>query len=227
MVAVDLVLSPTAAFRELSPAGRWVLPLTAVAVLAALVHISSIPFTLALVSHLSADVSGDALGALQRWLLGISLVRAAWIAVKAAFMCWVLWLTLNLRNEVVDARRLMTVAAYASLALIAEDALRLVIFWLRGVDQIRGPQDLQSFTGLDAFVSTTGMGIAARLVLAQVSLFSLWFIAILRGGLIGLAGVGPRNATVSAVLCWVYLLLLQLGVALVIGSIQAPAASAG
>jgi hypothetical protein len=223
--AGELIVAPTGAFGRLSPATHWILPLAFVAVLAAALHAASVPFTVALVKRLATAASDDTLAGLQRWLLGIALVRGGWVALKAGFICWVLWLTINVKGESVKVRRLMTIAAYASMALVAEDALRLCVSWLRGIEQIRGPQDLQSFTGLDAFVPTAGMGLAGRLLLAQVSLFSLWFVTIIRGGLVGLAGIRPRSATVTAVMCWVYLLILQIGLAFVVSSVQGPGAA--
>jgi hypothetical protein len=226
-LAGEIVLAPTNGFRRLAPEPSWRLPLAGVATLAAIVHLAFVPFTMAVVTRLAGDGNVTALATLERSLMGLAIARGGWVVLKAAFLCWVLWLTLSLKDEPADWRRLMTVVAYASLAFVAEDALRLAVFWLRGVEQIRGPQDLQSFTGLDAFVSTTNVGIVGRLMLAQISVFSLWFVALVRGGLVALLDVRPRSATVTAVLCWAYLLLLQLGVALVVASIQGRSAVPG
>ncbi|MBA2556842.1 MAG: hypothetical protein H0V12_05765 [Chloroflexi bacterium] len=218
----ELIVAPTGAFSRLSPASHWIPPPLFAVVLAAAVHAASVPFTVALVQRLSVSASADALAGLERWLLRIAVVRGGWVAVKAGFICWVLWLTINLKGESVRARLLMMIAAYASVAFVAEDALRLCVSWLRGIEQIRGPQDLQSFTGLDAFIPTRDMGLVGRLALAQISLFSLWFVTILRGGLVGLGGIRSRSATVTAVLCWGYLFVLQMGMAFVVSSVQAP-----
>jgi hypothetical protein len=147
-------------------------------------------------------------------------VRAAWVGLKAALVCWILWLSLALKDETADTRHLMVVAVFASIALVAEDASRVALLWLKGVDQIRGPQDLQSYLGLDAFIDTDGRGVVTKMLLSQISLFSVWFVSLIRGGLISLAGVRPRTATIAGLLCWTYLLALQIGAAIVTASIQ-------
>jgi hypothetical protein len=216
----DIVLAPTSAFTRLPASAGWMLPLALVCTATVVLGLVSVPLTIAVVERVSgAAIDGEIVARLERWLMTSALVRAAWVALKTGFICWVLWLTLALKDHHVSVRQLMVIAAYASFALVAEEAMRVGVVWLRGVEQIHGPQDLQSFTGIDAFIRTHGMGRIPKALLAEISLFSIWFITLIRGGLIGLAGLQRRTATVAAVVCWTYLLVLQVGIALVISNV--------
>jgi hypothetical protein len=217
----DVVIAPTSAFKRMSPASGWRRPLAVLTAASLLVGLASVPFTVAVVERVaSAAVNDEVLAGLQRWLIGIAFARAGWTIVKVAFLCWILWMSLTLKEQAPSARLLMVVATYASLALVAEDASRIAVVWLRGIDQVRGPQDLQSYVGLDAFIRTENIGTIGKLLLSKISIFSLWFVTLIRGGLIGLGGIAPRTATVTALLCWIYLLVIQVGMGLVISSVQ-------
>ena len=216
----DVVLAPTSAFKRISPAAGWTRPLALLTAVSLLVGLASVPFTIAIIGRVAAAaVNDETLASVQRWLIGIAFLRAGWTIVKVAFLCWILWMSLTLKEQALSTRLLMVIATYASLAMVAEDASRIAIVWLRGVDQVRGPQDLQSYIGLDAFIRTENIGTIGKLLLSKISIFSLWFVTLIRGGLIGLGGIAPRTATVTALLCWIYLLGIQVGMGLVISSV--------
>ena len=223
----DIVMAPTSAFGRLRAPAGWIVPLALVSTATLALGLASVPLMVAVSQRLSAAaLDSEIVSTIERWLTAAAFARAGWMALKAGFICWVLWLTLSLKDQRVGGRQLMVIATYASFALVAEEAMRVGVVWLRGVEQIHGPQDLQTYTGIDAFIRADGLGRIPQALLAEISLFSLWFVALVRGGLIGLAGLPRKTATFAAVLCWMYLLVLQIGMGLVVASVLGPRAAA-
>lgn len=118
----------------------------------------------------------------------------------AALVALCLWAVLSLGGRDVAWRPLLSVALGAEVVRAAQSLFIAGVLYLRGLDALRAPADLQVPTGLDIFFDLRS---PAMLVLAEhLGVFSLAWVAALTWGTRAVTGAPWVHAAAAALVPW-------------------------
>lgn len=213
----EVFWAPGELMERLRERPHWIAPLVAVAVITIALAFAMQPYSqkaaLSLIpENLSAEQRAVAIERMQRGGVVGPLVAPVTIVLKTLLSAAVL---LGLATMLAGGGRFKPYFAACMHANLIQMAAGLVNFWiihLRGVDAVSTMMDLQWAIGLNLLVTTENPALHA--LLSSVSVFELWYLAVLVIAVEKLSRCGRGQAIAAAVTYWVLAVGVTAGLAM-------------
>lgn len=191
--------SPGAVFEELKQKPSFLMPWLVLSVPFAVLTLLSGPFQ-ARVMRQAAEQAGRPLPPFLDWLPYISAAMSpVTVLMMAALAALVLWVVMMATGEDVPYEKVLTVAIFSWSVGLIQQALTLAVLYMRGLEAIQGPLDVQVSLGLDLLLpAESGVSPLVRAMLAGIGPLQVWAMTIVAVGLMVLAGASKGRAWAAA-----------------------------
>ena len=199
------LLSPGAGVRTLAVKTPLLIPMLVLCLGMVALNFLSIPFTDQLArTQLPEGLEPEQLEQIERFqqlvLHASVFLTPLTMACRWALIAGLLYLISVLANGRMHYRQSYALVVLASLPLLGETALNLVILFLRGVDSIAEPFDLMPPIGLSLLFSPQSP--AWYSILNSVNLFEIWHMILLVLGISALNDFGCIRSGVIVLSVW-------------------------
>jgi hypothetical protein len=131
------------------------------------------------------------------------------IALFVGAVSVLVFLTLGAQGHLARFSRLLLVVSYASLILVVKRCLGVGILYLRGLDRVEQPTDIEPILGLGILAPDASP--LLRQTLESVNVFDVWFLVVVVAALSASERIPLRDATVAAVSAWLIVQAFGLG----------------
>jgi hypothetical protein len=113
-------------------------------------------------------------------------------------------------------RSLLAVICHSRMVVAVKVIFNLLVFLSRGISAEATPEKLL-LTGLNVFFQLHDTGPMLYTLLAELSIFSLWYVVVFAIGLHRLIGFSRSSAAAAALLLWLMSVTLKMAVAAYLG----------
>jgi formate/nitrite transporter FocA (FNT family) len=203
---VGIVLSPDKTFGELKNDPSWLNAFVALSIgkmvadwLRSRIELRAIEATAA--QALDSEGAGKVVEFLAAAsLLSISLtpvvVLLKWLAA-AGVLYWLLVLV----KEDIRFKPILSLAAHCWVVTLLGRYCNVLILYLKGPEAVSGLADLNVVLGLD-FLARDSANVILRAFLANITVFTVWYVYLISAGLSRIACVSRRQGVMASVFLW-------------------------
>ncbi len=206
-----VLVSPGAVFEEQREQQAFWVPLLIIAALITAGAVTAMPFQQRVI-----EVSVPAGTQLPGWVTILPVVIApVFTLIMALVSGGLLYFAATTMGGEVNFRQAMTATVFSMAVGVLQLVAQLTVMRIRGLDSIHSARDAQVALGLDLLLPPDmQLGKFAEGVIAGIGPFELWSMALMAIGLTVLARMSKGKAWASAIACFVVLLLLRGGMAM-------------
>jgi hypothetical protein len=212
----SIVWNPSDAFDKLREEPRFLLPLILMTLGGLFLELEARPIVeQLLIQTAPKDISPDQLELGLAYfrkvhLIGIFLSPAIML-IRWACMAWLLSMTSILVIGKAGYRHTFSLVSFSSVILLFESFYSRLIVYLKGLDAIASPRDLDPAIGLSLLIPSSDAGWYT--LFNALNPFEAWFVVLLVLGLSKIENTSKKKAALAVVPVWMLLTGLRAGFA--------------
>jgi hypothetical protein len=216
----EIFIDPAEVFSRIDERPTWLGPFLAVSLVAMLTLLLSAPIGQQLALRHLPNGAGEEVRAELFRILRVSTyysvaVTPILILLKWSVLAALLFLILILSGADISYRKTLALLGHASLVVSLDSLLSVLIMYVRGLDNILSPADVQSTVlSLSSFLSVA-LHPALRVALDNLSVFTLWYLVLLIFGVASVARLDRWRAAFIVTLLWGLQTLFLAGIAMI------------
>lgn len=216
----EIFIDPAEAFSRIDEHPSWLGPFLVGSLVAIVTILLLAPIGQQLALRHLPNSAGEEVKAEMFKILRLSTyygVAAAPILtlLKWSVLATLLFLFLILSGADISYRKTLALLGHASLVVSLDSLLSVLVMYLRGLDNILSPADVQSTVlSLSSFWGVA-LHPALRVVLDNLSVFMLWYLALLIFGVASVARLDRWRAALIVTLLWGLQTLFMAGIAMI------------
>ncbi|MGE0131586.1 MAG: YIP1 family protein [Blastocatellales bacterium] len=208
MRTLDILFDPADLFKRLNDRPNWLTPFVIVTLLAALSTALLAPVIEQLaIKQMPEGVSADLQERMLSSILlskyyGIAIVPVV-VLLKWSILAFLLFGVAILVGADTSYRKALSVLGHASIITSLDTLANVVVIYLRGVETIQSPSDIQATVVSPAYLLSASAHPAFRVALENLNLFSLWYFALLWMGLYQTARLSKLQSAFVVGVLWI------------------------
>jgi hypothetical protein len=211
---IDIFIDPVKVFRRIEAGLSWWKPFLVIAIASSVIAYFQQPINKQLFMLNERGLSEDQLqtqGEMMDRFGFVGMIAAPLIVlliyVILAALCNV---TVNLVSGRSGFKKMLGLLSFTGFIGLIEQALRMLIIHMRGIENITSREDLYSTSfSLNRFIGAHGI---LRAILESLSLFQIWFLVLFVAGVSVVYGISRKAALAPTIVIWalgVLMLMLQ------------------
>jgi hypothetical protein len=216
----NVLATPSEVFEEIKIRPRWRAPVLVTSISGVAIGWFMIPaIQQPLQSIYERSFGEDGAGVAMSSMIKAYFVSEVIVRTAAIFVRWLLFsfilygmVRLSVKKSSLYLKQVFSLVAYSEIIFVTMSILTVLIIYVIGLDNIETPSDTVIFKGLDLFLDRGGKNVELATFLANVNVFSLWYILIIAFGINMFTGQNKiRSVAISGIawLCWSVISVLE------------------
>lgn len=217
----NIIWEPSVLFNTLKEKPNWFLPFLIIIIIGIITAIILHPIQMNLIiAKLSGNIPEENVNfmikqANKSKYIGYSLIPL-FTLLKLAIVSGLLLLGSYLFSDKMKFKQMFSIVCWSNIILTLGGILNVFIIYLKGIDTINDPTDLATM-GLNIFFNAKSIGVVLNALLSEISVFSIWYIALISIGLVFVGEISKVKAIFISVFVWLIITGFKVGI-VVIGS---------
>ena len=222
MNTLDIFFEPASLFKNLNSRPTWLGPFLVVSLLVIVCTLLMFP----VMEHLMLKQLPVGISAEQQAQMLSSLKMSRYIGllsapvtllIKWSIFAFLLYAVTILFSSDFTYRKALAIMAHASIITALDSLIGIAILYLRGLDNIQSPKDLESLVWSLSWLFSAALHPAFRAILDSLTIFSLWYWIVLFLGVRLTTKLSKLEATAIITILWI----IQTGFSVLVALITA------